>query len=75
MQHVPAGMTDRDEISAHNAALCAAIIDDGRVYLSPAQIEGETWLRPCFTNFRTDMSDVDALFEVIDELGTKLAGV
>ena len=73
MQHVPAGMTDRDEISAHNAALCAAIIEDGRVYLSPAQIEGETWLRPCFTNFRTEMSDVDALFTVIDELGTKLA--
>ena len=58
-----------------NAALCAAIKEDGRVYLSPAQIDGKTWLRPCFTNFRTDMSDVDALFEVIDELGTKLAGV
>jgi aromatic-L-amino-acid decarboxylase len=75
MQQVPAGMTDPAEISAHNDALCAAIIEDGRVYLSPAQIDGETWLRPCFTNFRTDMSDVDALFEVIDELGTRLAGV
>lgn len=71
MQHVPAGMTDRQEISAHNAALCAAIIEDGRVYLSPAQIDGETWLRPCFTNFRTDMNDVDALFRVIDELGSQ----
>jgi len=69
MQHIPDGMTDGQEISAHNAALCAAIIDDGRVYLSPAQIDGETWLRPCFTNFRTDMNDVDALFSVIDELG------
>ena len=72
MQHVPAGMTDAKEISAHNAALCAAIIEDGRVYLSPAQIEGETWLRPCFTNFRTEKSDVDALFEVIEELGNRL---
>lgn len=72
MQHIPAGMTDPHEISAHNVDLCAAIIDDGRVYLSPAQIDGETWLRPCFTNFRTEMSDVDALFAVIDELGIRL---
>jgi aromatic-L-amino-acid decarboxylase len=72
MQHIPAGMTDKAQISAHNAALCAAIIEDGRVYLSPAQIDGETWLRPCFTNFRTEMSDVDALFTVIDEIGSRL---
>jgi aromatic-L-amino-acid decarboxylase len=72
MQHIPAGMTDKSQISAHNAALCAAIIEDGRVYLSPAQIDGETWLRPCFTNFRTEMSDVDALFTVIDEIGNRL---
>ena len=72
MQHIPAGMTDKAHISAHNAALCAAIIEDGRVYLSPAQIDGETWLRPCFTNFRTEMSDVDALFTVIDEIGNRL---
>jgi len=69
MQHIPEGMTDKAHISAHNAALCGAIIEDGRVYLSPAQIDGETWLRPCFTNFRTDISDVDALFNVIHELG------
>ena len=72
MQHIPAGMTDKAHISAHNAALCAAIIEDGRVYLSPAQIDGETWLRPCFTNFRTEMIDVDALFTVIDEIGNRL---
>lgn len=72
LQHIPAGMIDPAHISAHNAALCAAIIEDGRVYLSPAQIDGETWLRPCFTNFRTDMSDVDALFTVIDELGHRI---
>lgn len=72
LQHIPAGMTDPEEISRHNAALCTAIEQDGRVFLSPAQINGETWLRPCYTNFRTESSDVDALFEVIEELGTKL---
>lgn len=73
IQHIPDGMTDPQEISRHNAALCSAIEHDGRVFLSPAQIDGETWLRPCFTNFRTQSADVEALFTVIDELGTVVA--
>lgn len=73
LQHIPAGMTDPALISAHNKKLCAAIVEDGRVYLSPAVIDGEMWLRPCFTNFRTRPSDVDVLFAVIEELGASLA--
>ncbi len=73
LQHVPLGMTDPALISAHNKKLCAAIVEDGRVYLSPAVIDGEMWLRPCFTNFRTRPSDVDVLFAVIEELGASLA--
>jgi len=73
LQHIPAGMTDAGLISAHNKKLCAAIVEDGRVYLSPAVIDGEVWLRPCFTNFRTRPSDVDVLFAVIEELGASLA--
>lgn len=65
IQHIPQGVTDA---SAHNAKLCAAIEKDGRVYLSPAVIDGEVWLRPCFTNFRTQESDVDVFFAVIEEL-------
>ncbi|MFA9277719.1 MAG: hypothetical protein ACEQR4_07845, partial [Rhodoluna sp.] len=71
LQHIPHGMTDPKKISEHNAALCSAIEKDGRVFLSPAVIDGETWLRPCFTNFRTELSDVDVLFEVIEDLGKK----
>lgn len=73
LQHIPAGMTDAALISAHNKRLCAAIENDGRVFLSPAVIDGEVWLRPCFTNFRTRPSDVDVLFAVIEELGATLA--
>jgi aromatic-L-amino-acid decarboxylase len=72
LQHIPAGMTDAGLISAHNKKLCAAIVDDGRVFLSPADIDGEVWLRPCFTNFRTRPSDVDVLFTVIEGLGSTL---
>jgi aromatic-L-amino-acid decarboxylase len=42
---------------------------DGRVYISPAVIDGQTWLRPCFTNFRTTDDDVRVLLEVAAELG------
>ena len=68
-------MTDAGLISAHNKKLCTAIENDGRVFLSPAIIDGEVWLRPCFTNFRTRPSDVDVLFAVIEELGAALATV
>ena len=74
LQYIPEGMTDPDQISEHNAKLCKAIVEDGRVYLSPAIIDGHSWLRPCYTNFRTEVSDVDVLFEVIEELSHKIRG-
>jgi aromatic-L-amino-acid/L-tryptophan decarboxylase len=71
LQHIPQGMTDPVAISDHNAQLCKDIVADGRVYLSPAVIDGFTWLRPCYTNFRTEQEDVDVFFDVIEELGNK----
>lgn len=56
-------------INDHNDALCSAIQRDGRIYLSPATIDGGVWLRPCFTNFRTTSDDVAALLDVAEELG------
>lgn len=66
LQYAPPGCSDVSEL---NAVLCRKLIADGRFYISPAQIDGETWLRPCFTNFRTTEDDVHALFQVILELG------
>ena len=60
------GCVDPDR---HNDALCATIQRDGRVYVSPATIDGHVWLRPCFTNFRTTADDVAALLDVAEELG------
>jgi aromatic-L-amino-acid decarboxylase len=59
---------DRVSVSELNNRLCQLILSDGRFYISSAQIDGETWLRPCYTNFRTTEADVRALFAVIDEL-------
>ena len=60
------GCTNPDR---HNDALCSAMQHDGRVYVSPATIDGNVWLRPCFTNFRTTDGDVAMLLEVAEELG------
>ncbi len=69
VQHVPDGCSNVDE---HNSALCRAIQQDGRVYMSPAIIDGQTWLRPCFTNFRTTVQDVHVTMDVVSEIGTEL---
>jgi aromatic-L-amino-acid decarboxylase len=69
IRHVPAGCPDPDR---HNDELCRAMQRDGRVYVSPAVIDGQTWLRPCFTNFRTTVDDVHVLVAVAAELGDRL---
>ena len=66
------GCADPDR---HNDELCAAIQRDGRVYVSPATIDGHVWLRPCFTNFRTTSRDVETLLDVAEELGASCASL
>jgi aromatic-L-amino-acid decarboxylase len=51
-----------------NAELVKRLQADGRVYISHATVDGETWLRPCFTNVRTTASDVQVLMDVADEV-------
>jgi aromatic-L-amino-acid decarboxylase len=70
IQFTPEGVKDADGL---NRRIYEEILKDGRIYLSPATIDGEIWLRPCYTNFRTTEADVNALFEVIRELGQRHA--
>jgi aromatic-L-amino-acid decarboxylase len=72
LQYRPLGIDDPKLISDVNSRLCDAIVEDGRFFLSPAVIDNEIWLRPCFTNFRTEPSDVDAFFDVIGQLESKI---
>ena len=53
-----------------NAELVQRLQADGRVYISHATVDGETWLRPCFTNVRTTASDVQVLMDVADEVSS-----
>ena len=63
---------NQSDSSDLNMRLCQRIVEDGRFYLSTAEIDGQTWLRPCYTNFRTTKEDVYSLFELIEELAITL---
>ena len=69
-RHAPPG--GGVDLNAHNAQLAAAMQSDGRVWVAPATIDGDVYLRPCFVNFRTTDADVEALVEVAIELGRAL---
>jgi aromatic-L-amino-acid decarboxylase len=69
IQFVDPSQSDSSDL---NMRLCHKILEDGRFFLSTAEIDGETWLRPCYTNFRTTKEDVHSLFDLIEELATDL---
>ena len=54
-----------------NAELVTRLQADGRVYISHAVVDGETWLRPCFTNPRTTAEDVRVLMDVADDVAVE----
>lgn len=65
-------LPDCPDVSAHNEALYKALQRNGRVFISPGEIDGGTWLRPCYTNFRTTTDDVHVLLDVAAEIGTAI---
>ena len=58
-----------------NAELVKRLQADGRVYISHATVDGETWLRPCFTNVRTTAADVQVLMDIADEVSSQPIGL
>jgi aromatic-L-amino-acid decarboxylase len=68
-RHLP---RDGRDLDAHNLALSRLLQEDGRVYVSPAIVDGQAVLRPCIVNFRTTDDDVRALVDVTRELGARL---
>jgi glutamate/tyrosine decarboxylase-like PLP-dependent enzyme len=57
-----------------NRRLGEAIIEDGRVYVGTTTYGGRVALRPAIVNWRTTERDVDALIDVVKELGSRLLG-
>jgi glutamate/tyrosine decarboxylase-like PLP-dependent enzyme len=77
---VPAGLKDRtagdkvvtDYLNELNARIATALRLSGRAFVSNAHIGDLYFLRACIVNFRTTLADVQALPEIIVELGRDL---
>jgi glutamate/tyrosine decarboxylase-like PLP-dependent enzyme len=66
------GGSDDAELDALNERLGEAVLDDGRFLVGTSKIGARTIFRPAFSNWRTRNEDVEALAEVIVELGRKI---
>ena len=69
----PTGV-DGPALDEVNRRLGEAIVEDGRVYVGTTTYDGRVALRPAIVNWRTTERDIDALVEVVLELGAQLAG-
>jgi glutamate/tyrosine decarboxylase-like PLP-dependent enzyme len=74
---VPLGMpNDLTAVEAYlnklNEELLNRLQKSGEAFISNAVIEGKYLLRACIVNFRTTLSDVEALPEIVIRLGKKL---
>jgi glutamate/tyrosine decarboxylase-like PLP-dependent enzyme len=64
----PGGMSD-EALDRLNAELGEVVNRDGRFMLGTSKLGPRTIFRPAFSNWRTRLEDVEALAEVIVELG------
>jgi aromatic-L-amino-acid/L-tryptophan decarboxylase len=55
-----------------NEELLNRLQGSGEAFVSNAVVEGKYLLRACIVNFRTTLSDVEALPEIVIRLGRKL---
>jgi glutamate/tyrosine decarboxylase-like PLP-dependent enzyme len=69
----PPGLKER-ELDDLNRHLGEAILKDGRVFVGTTVYDGHVAFRPAFVNWRTTEKDVDALVDVVLELGYQLMG-
>lgn len=62
------------KLSEINDELIHQIEQDGRVFLTGTKIGGETAMRVCFINHRTERKHIDKLVKVVLEIGKKVSG-
>ncbi len=67
----PEGVAE-EELDELNSRLGDEILEDGRVYVGTTVYAGRVALRPAIVNWRTREADVDALADVVRELGARL---
>src|SRR4051794_731531 len=70
--YVPERPTTGEFVSRLNERIMTELQLDGRVYISNAILGDRFVLRACFVNHRTEADDVDAVLDVVAELGARL---
>lgn len=79
-RYVPADIIDdgSEETESYlnrlNQALLAEIQAGGELYLSNAIVDGKFLLRGCIVNFRTSQGDIEAIPEMVVDIGRRLDG-
>jgi len=70
--YVPERPSPPEYVSRLNERIMTELQLDGRVYISNAVLGDRFVLRACFVNHRTEADDVDAVLDVVTELGARL---
>ena len=70
--YVPDAPASLEYRSRLNERIMTELQLDGRVYISNAILGDRFVLRACFVNHRTEADDVDAVLDVVTELGARL---
>jgi len=72
-RYVPTELRGDDKaLDVLNERLMTELQVDGRAFCSGAVVRGRFALRACIVNFRTRKEDVDALLQVVEDIGTRL---
>lgn len=66
---------DTSDLDALNRSILARVQEDGEVYLTSTELQGEYVLRANIVNFRTHESDLDFLLDKLSEAGQGVLGV
>jgi aromatic-L-amino-acid decarboxylase len=67
----PAGVSDEAYLSRLNERIMTELQLDGRVFISNAVLDDRFVLRACIVNHRTEATDMDAVLDVVAELGER----
>ena len=65
-------LTDLD--ATGNRAALKALVESGTAFLGPALVKGETGLRACFMNLRTEEADVDVILDWLEAFAAERRG-
>ena len=63
---------DQASLNAVNRAILKRLVAEGRVFMSPTELDGRYALRVCIVNFRTTRADIDLLVDAVLRIGDEV---